>query len=156
MHRRDPLKVCKDCGVSRSPEDFHRHSRTLDRLQVICKDCMRVRNREWKARNPEKLAEYERRRPRRTTQERREHQLRQYGITQQRYDELVEQQGGRCAICQQIPTPTARTQIALFVDHCHATDKVRGLLCHNCNCAIGHMKDDIKRLRAAIAYLEDA
>ena len=46
-------------------------------------------------------------------------------------------------------------RIALVVDHCHDTNRVRGLLCTNCNVAIGHMKDDVERLRAAISYLED-
>jgi hypothetical protein len=42
----------------------------------------------------------------------------------------------------------------LGVDHCHQTGKVRGLLCRDCNLSIGHMKDSVERLKAAIKYLE--
>ena len=44
----------------------------------------------------------------------------------------------------------------LVVDHCHATGKVRGLLCHNCNRALGLLKDKISVLKNAIQYLEGA
>ncbi len=57
------------------------------------------------------------------------------------------EQGGACAICRRRP---ARR---LCIDHCHATRKVRGLLCDNCNIALGLLDDDPDRLRAALAYV---
>lgn len=150
------LKLCKDCSTDKPVSDYHRHKATRDRLQAFCKPCGLLRNREWRARNPEKLAAYQRNRPPRPASVRRDQQLRrQYGIDQDRYNELVDEQDGRCAICQEIPAPVNGKRIALFVDHCHETSRIRGLLCTNCNVAIGHMKDDVSRLRAAIAYLED-
>ena len=71
-----------------------------------------------------------------------------YGITPEEYDALLERQGGLCAICRERPPEK------LCVDHCHITDLVRGLLCRLCNFGLGHFKDDLGRLRAAIAYLE--
>ena len=56
-------------------------------------------------------------------------------------------QGGCCAICNEAFSRTPK------VDHCHATGKVRGLLCNGCNIAIGHFKDDAVRMEAAAAYM---
>lgn len=43
----------------------------------------------------------------------------------------------------------------LYIDHCHNTNKVRGILCHNCNLALGNFKDNIEFLSKAIKYLQD-
>lgn len=55
-----------------------------------------------------------------------------------------------CMICK-TPEKKAGT---MHVDHCHETGEIRGLICRPCNHALGHMKDDPKRLRAAARYLE--
>lgn len=82
--------------------------------------------------------------------------LRDYGITPVDYAEMLDAQGGVCAICGEPETTKHKkgTVRQLSVDHNHKTGKVRGLLCHNCNCGIGRLKDDIEKLRKAIAYLE--
>lgn len=74
---------------------------------------------------------------------------RKYGLAPGEYDRILEQQGGGCAICKQ---PCARER-RLSVDHCHSTGRVRGLLCQNCNAAIGMLKDDAALLFRAIDYL---
>jgi hypothetical protein len=56
-----------------------------------------------------------------------------YGIDTQDYDALVEQQNGCCAICHE-------PQLNLWVDHCHKTKKVRGLLCQGCNFGLGFLE----------------
>jgi hypothetical protein len=82
---------------------------------------------------------------------RREERLKQvYGLSLQDYNAMVAQQGGVCRICK---TKPARP---LFVDHCHASGKVRGLLCHPCNAALGFMRDDPVIAAAATDYLRDA
>jgi hypothetical protein len=60
---------------------------------------------------------------------------------------MLARQRGVCAICK-------RSDQTLCVDHCHATGKVRGLLCAKCNSTLGFCDDDPKRLLAAIAYLQ--
>ncbi len=69
-----------------------------------------------------------------------------YGLTLEQWDRMLIRQGGRCAVCE------APTQ-DLHVDHCHATGKVRGLLCANCNRGLGLFADDPARMRVAARYL---
>lgn len=75
--------------------------------------------------------------------------LSKYGLSQQDYKDLVEGQKGVCWICSR-PPPLG----VLQVDHCHASGKVRGLLCGPCNRALGMFDDDLDRLKAAIRYLK--
>jgi hypothetical protein len=84
-------------------------------------------------------------------QKSRDHHLKtMYGITQEDYNIMFEKQDGCCAICKKHQTEVSR---ALSVDHCHETGKVRGLLCHTCNSAIGKFYDNVSLLENAINYL---
>ncbi|MGW7330551.1 endonuclease VII domain-containing protein [Streptomyces sp. NPDC054840] len=74
------------------------------------------------------------------------HLKRTYGISEAQRDEMIAAQGGLCWICLKAP--------AVHVDHCHETGRVRGVLCFNCNSAIGKLGDDPDTLRRAISYLE--
>lgn len=79
----------------------------------------------------------------------REHRnLRDYGLTEEEYQILWNSQGGKCAICGK------ESGKALCVDHDHKTGKVRGLLCDNCNAALGHIHDDPKIAIKIIEYLK--
>jgi Recombination endonuclease VII len=73
---------------------------------------------------------------------------RNYGITVAQYDAMFTAQGGVCAICAE------SVEGSLHVDHDHTTDAVRGLLCGNCNTAIGLFQEDAARMAAGAAYLE--
>jgi len=75
---------------------------------------------------------------------------RNYGLSREQHRQLLEEQNGVCAVCK---LPSRRT---LCVDHCHATRQVRGLLCDKCNTALGLLGDDVRRLLAAVAYLNRA
>lgn len=70
-----------------------------------------------------------------------------YGLTLTQYEQMFYDQDGRCAICQQFSLKT------LCVDHDHATGAVRGLLCVNCNAALGKYGDSPERIDSAINYL---
>lgn len=78
-----------------------------------------------------------------------------YKMTYDDFLAMAEAQGGLCAICGEQPSSgqTKRCR-GLYIDHDHATGKVRGLLCTNCNNGIGHFKDSIARLLKAIDYLK--
>lgn len=74
---------------------------------------------------------------------------RRHGITEEEFNSLLTQQKGRCPICTEALAPKR-----MHLDHCHASGKVRGVLCPGCNILLGHAKDDTFRLTQAIAYLE--
>ena len=73
---------------------------------------------------------------------------RDFGISPEQYQALLTEQEGRCKICGRLPQSRR-----LSVDHCHATGKVRGLLCGQCNHGIGNFQDDPRLLKAAAEYL---
>lgn len=80
---------------------------------------------------------------------------RRFGITAERYVEMLVAQDGKCAICRQIKTTTRNGKVkTLAVDHDHETGDVRGLLCSACNTAIGKFGDDRERLLSAVRYLD--
>lgn len=74
--------------------------------------------------------------------------LRRVGVTEEQYQKQLEQQNGVCAICG------GTCSKALAADHCHKTNKFRGLLCNNCNRGLGHFKDDPNLLQKAMGYLK--
>lgn len=76
-----------------------------------------------------------------------------YGITIEEYDNLLCGQGGCCAICRLEPETACPNKPILNVDHNHKTGQVRGLLCNNCNAAIGYLKEDQDTLANASWYL---
>lgn len=78
--------------------------------------------------------------------------LRAYGLTLEQFDEMLAVQGKRCAICG--TTEPGRKGWA--IDHDHATNFVRGLLCMGCNTALGQFQDDPTVIAKALAYLADA
>lgn len=73
-----------------------------------------------------------------------------YGITLQERDDMLLAQNSRCALCK-TEDPGAK---GWCVDHCHATNKVRGILCNSCNLMLGYSKDRAETLAAAIKYLK--
>jgi hypothetical protein len=74
------------------------------------------------------------------------HLKRRYGITEDDFERMLARQGGLCVICKAVP--------GTFVDHCHASGQVRGVLCFNCNNGLGHFEDGMAVLERAALYLE--
>lgn len=127
----DGLRLCSECLTYLSVSSFQRAGRAgkgNDGLQTICAECHRGR---W--------------------------MLRGHGITVAQYDQILDAQGGVCAICHEPPRGKN-----LAVDHDHSCCPgtrggcgkcVRGLLCEDCNHGIGNLRDDPAILRSAIDYL---
>lgn len=78
-----------------------------------------------------------------------------FGITLAQYQEMHENQGGRCAICGNPETQMRNGKIKMLaVDHCHSTGKIRSLLCCECNQGLGKFKDSPELLLNAAEYLK--
>lgn len=75
-----------------------------------------------------------------------------YGITLAEYHQMNETQHHCCYICGKPESDNGRQ---LAVDHCHNTGKVRKLLCHHCNAALGHVEEDLETLQKMISYIEE-
>jgi len=110
--------------------------------------------REWSKRNRDKIKGYDNKESRRRAN--RATTLRKYGLTASEYDDMMAEQGDLCAICGNPETCLGNNGEVkmLAVDHNHDTGEVRGLLCNNCNRAIGLLGDDPQLLLKAVAYLK--
>ena len=126
-----PLKRCPDCGVAKPLDQFPRNKSSRDGRHAYCKPCHNARGKESKQRLYGGSRHY--------------HLMRRYGIGAADFDQLVEKQGGVCAICGRAEPE--------HVDHSHATGEVRGILCFNCTGGLGQFRDSIDALRAAVEYL---
>lgn len=118
----DETKCCSTCGLRKDVADFYKKKTGHDGYDSQCKNCTRATD--WR-RN---LRDW-------------------YGLTEESYERMKEQQGGRCAICGD--------ECSLQVDHNHETGMVRGLLCLLCNSALGHLKDNADIASRAEAYLRN-
>lgn len=132
-------KTCYQCKETKSVTEFHRgNARSTDGRQGQCSDCHNaVETERYRAQpyNPQK---------------RREQKLRHnYGITLDDYQQMYDRQQGCCAICG-----SSGTIKALSVDHDHTTGRIRELLCHLCNSAIGYFLENPSSMRAAAKYIE--
>lgn len=125
-------KRCTGCLEWLAEECFYTARREVDELTSRCKACQSLMQRATIARR--------------------------HGITEAEYDALSVAQGGGCAICEK---PCSRGSLSIDHDHncCPTGDRscgecIRGLLCRNCNIALGNMRDDPNLLRRAAGYLE--
>jgi hypothetical protein len=98
---------------------------------------------EWKKQHPDRVAGYRQARKADAIE-------RTYGISMADYNAMFAEQEGRCVICGRHQSAFRRS---LCVDHDHVTGEVRGLLCTNCNALLGHCRDDVEVLLAAIQYI---
>ena len=141
------MKSCSKCAKAQPASAFPWRKDRQNR-RAVCKQCVKSAQRAWRKARPD----YEKIRYQQTKTETRErHLLRKYGIGLAQYQRLLRHQNNVCAICA--GKESAQFKNVLHVDHCHASGKVRGLLCNGCNRMLGYAKDEPKTLRRAAAYL---
>jgi hypothetical protein len=117
---------CGGCDSSKSLKYFYKDKNRPLGKSYLCKPCSRAKKRNNEIR-------------------------RDYGITELQYQELLIKQDNKCAICC---TSNPGTRVKRFsIDHSHATNEVRGLLCNSCNNGLGRFHDDPDLLHKASIYL---
>lgn len=97
------LKTCTSCKTVQPLDNFYNDPRHACGKQSMCKEC-------WKQPNRDAYL------------------YREYGLTTAEFHQLLDAQDGRCAICNRTPK-----KYRFNIDHCHVTNRIRALLCVNCN-----------------------
>lgn len=146
------MKICTKCGRQLREDQFARAgNRYGSERRSYCKDCGNAATREYgqanKARRNERLREWRRKNPEAArAKDIRARLKRKYGLTPDDVEVMREAQDGRCLICG--------VEGSLFVDHCHATGRVRGLLCPSCNTFLGRVEANREILARMGAYAD--
>jgi len=77
-----------------------------------------------------------------------------YNLTLDQYNKMLSDQNNCCKVCN-IKFNINTKQLTPHVDHCHTTDKIRGLLCMKCNTSLGYLKEDTKIMQKLIEYIKE-
>lgn len=134
--------MCSTCKETKDSTLFPKATKKPRGFAWECKSCKNIRRAEKKQNTPpEEWAELNKRYYLKSA----------YGITLEEYNEKLKAQNHKCEICNTDEVDVLKQ--TLYVDHCHTTEQVRGLLCHPCNVSLGLLKEDIDVLENAINYL---
>lgn len=142
--------TCSICKEEKDTTSFYKRTSRKRGYEYYCKLCSNLHKKKYYLDNPEK-----KRKQLLTAKKHRENNKdkyknfklkEKYNISLDDYNILLMKQQYKCKICNKIEP--------LFVDHCHNTGKIRGLLCHFCNVMLGFSKEDISILKSAISYLD--
>ena len=127
-------------------ETSRRHrEKNLEKRNLSARESARRR----RAREPEVVREYRRKWSRDHPEKVRASNIKyQYGLSREQYDALFT---GLCAACGAVEHGGK----GWHVDHDHETGRVRGVLCHSCNVALGMLKDSAYRVSALLQYIGD-
>ena len=137
-------RKCKDCKKVKPYSEFPYNKSYKDNIRPYCIPCRRIRENMSYHKNKHKHPyDYEKDKDTKLK--------RAYGISYQKYLEMLDAQDGKCAICG--TTDTGKRK-AFAVDHCHTCGEVRGLLCSNCNTAIGSLREDLEIMQRAMDYVK--
>lgn len=151
------LKVCSKCKIEKPKSEFFKsglYKSGKSKFRGDCKECSKKDTANWRIKNRSEYNNYAA--AWRSKNPGRQHATdikRHYGLSIENYNKLLAQQNCQCKICGKQHDPSVNRG-RLYVDHCHNSKKVRGLLCGKCNVALGNMDDDVSLLEKALAYLK--
>lgn len=135
------IKFCPRCKIKKLISEFCNCYSRKDGLQYECKKCRCIRDRQFYQKNKERLIQYAINYQKNHKNQKRNNDLKlKYGITLDNYNQILKKQNGVCAMCRTLPKEKhhrSKKSLPLAVDHNHKTGKVRGLLCRQCNQALG-------------------
>jgi hypothetical protein len=134
-------KTCPECELEKSIDDFHKSSTRSDGHQRLCKLCANEKARASSKRNY-------------TAGSKNKPTHRKHHLTFEQFESMLAAQDGLCSIC--------KISEATHIDHDHSCCPgpyscgrcVRGLLCHNCNTALGLVKESVSTLAAMVDYVQ--
>lgn len=135
-------KRCSKCKTVKDESDFCKDKSRKDGLNHRCNSCNTIHAKDIALKQKRQFGKVEYRNRRRKYE-----LVHYYNISSEEYAKLVHNQNNKCAICGLKPEPH------LAIDHCHDTNKIRGLLCRKCNSAIGLFNDDVRIIENALLYL---
>ena len=159
-------KMCTKCLKTLPVSEYRKDKSHSDGLSSHCKPCHSAKDAAYRAANKDRISEYGRQWREanrdsiiaaRNSRYGRDYDFtRRHGITLDEYEALLNTQDGKCAVCgTDQPGRAGRNgeQRLFAVDHAPASNLIRGLLCHNCNRALGLLRDSPEILEKAISYL---
>ena len=146
------FKKCQRCQEVKPLDAFANSSIAYDGKAKKCSPCACASHDKWRRANLHVVAALQKKARARDPERFKDYMRKQnYGMAPGEFAKLLELQGGKCAICK---TTEPGGRGTFHVDHCHDLKIIRGLLCHHCNVLLGHAKDSVESLQAAIAYLQ--
>ena len=134
-------KVCSKCKKIKKISDFHRNRTRKTGLYHACKECRNKRDRISWHKNREIHSQKRKKYIRKQV-------LKNHNITETNFLLMLKKQNNKCVIC-------GLEMERAYIDHCHKTLKIRGLLCNGCNLGLGIFHDNIETLKNAIKYLSN-
>ena len=137
-------KACTMCHKEKPLTEYRsRGGPQKHLLKSKCNECLYKEHKRWTEENPEKVREYRAKDP--YTFKKR---CARHGITPEEFWAIYEEQDGTCPVCDK-----AIDAEGSAIDHNHETGDVRGILCKNCNRALGLLGDNPETMARAQAYL---
>lgn len=147
------MKLCCFCKEFKNLSEFRKRTeRKGNQYSSRCKKCLNLWASEWRKKNPGSYLNSQIKYRLKETEPKRRSLLKsRYNLSVENYYLMSKSQNNSCAICG---THKSKLTKGLFVDHCHKTKKVRGLLCTKCNTGIGQFSESQTKLLYAIRYLK--